>query len=194
MKGHKIKMFKFPNSILKYGQATELLKPYNINTFHEAVLWVWKLPYGRTAEPSNYLLVPIEKKGACSSKHAFLAEIATEQAVALQLYIGIFMMDRKNTPGIGSILEDHHLDSIPEAHCYLLFQNERYDFTSYDISSSPHPQLDFLHEELIQPNQIGNYKNKLHRQWIEQWAKKTNQSLTLDELWVIREKCIKALS
>jgi hypothetical protein len=187
-------MFAFPNPLMKPGRATNLLEPFKIQTLHEAVSWMWKLPYGRTSDRSNYLLVPVEQKGACSAKHAFLAEVAAEQSVALDLYLGIFMMDRDNTPRIGAVLTDHGLQVIPEAHRYLRFQDVRYDFTSYAESKSPHPHLSFIHEEKIAPAQIGNYKTEIHRGWLESWARRTNQKLKPEELWAIRERCIAALS
>jgi hypothetical protein len=140
------------------------------------------------------LLVPVEKKGACSAKHAYLWEVAAEHSIGLDLCIGIFMMDRDNTPGIGSALSDCGLESIPEAHCFLKYRAERYDFTSHAESAVPHPQLTFIYEEKITPSQIGTYKTQLHKHWLEQWAHETKQSADLSELWSIRERCIAALS
>lgn len=186
-------MFEFPDLILMPGQATNLLVPFGIRTFHEVITWVWRLPYSRTSDRSNYLLVPVERKGACSAKHAFLAQVAAEQLIPLNLCIGVFMMNDENTSGVGPILEENGLDAIPEAHCYLKYEDKIYDFTFYK-NALPHPQLNFLYEELITPHQIGEHKTQLHRQWLEQWSQETNQVLTVDELWLVREKCILALS
>lgn len=183
-----------PNNLLQPGKATHLLAPYGVQTFHEAVLWVWKLTYGRTSDRSNYLLVPVEQRGACSTKHAFLSEIALEQSIPLRLHIGIFLMNRDNTPGIGSILEDNGLTSIPEAHCYLKYENMRYDFTIYEEPPMSHPQLNFLYEELISSSQIGSYKVNLHQKWLKNWLRDSDHALPFENLWKIREKCIEALS
>ncbi|MBK7962429.1 MAG: hypothetical protein IPK04_15330 [Bdellovibrionales bacterium] len=187
-------MFSFPNKSLQPGKVTNLLTPYGIRTFHEAILWLWKLPYRRTSDRSNYLLVPIEQRGACSVKHALLCEVALEQSIPLHLHIGIFMMDRENTPGIGFILEDHGLTSIPEAHCYLKCENMRYDFTVYENPSMNRPQFEFVHEERVSSDQIGSYKVNLHHKWIKNWIHDSNQVLPFEDLWKIREKCIEALS
>jgi hypothetical protein len=187
-------MFTFPDLNLKIGPISKLLQPFGIKTFHEAVHWVWRLPYGRTSDRSNNLLVPVEQKGACSAKHAFLAHLAFEQEIALELIIGIFMMNQSNTPGIGSTLLDKGLESIPEAHCYLRFQNTRYDFTSFSESAQPTVNLDIIHEEKIQPTQIGQYKIDLHKRWMDNWAQNSKVSIGQNELWALREKCIAALS
>jgi hypothetical protein len=187
-------MFSFPNCSLHAGKATDLLAPYGVQTFHEAILWVWKLPYGRTSDRSNCLLVPVEQKGACSAKHAFLSAVAFEHSIPLELYLGIFLMNRENTPGIGSLLEDNGLTSIPEAHCYLKYENARYDFTVYEEPSRCHPTHEFLYEEFILPVQIGNYKVTLHQAWLKKWLRDSKQAISFENLWKIREECIEALS
>lgn len=187
-------MFSFPNNPLHPGKATNLLSPYGIQSFHEAILWIWRLPYGRTSDRSNFLLVPIEQRGACSAKHAFLSEVAREQSIPLHLYIGIFMMNRQNTPGIGSTLEENGLTSIPEAHCYLKFKNTRYDFTAYAEPPTSCPQVEFLYEERVLSDQIGDYKVSLHQKWMKNWIRNSNQMLLFEKLWKIREKCIETIS
>jgi hypothetical protein len=187
-------MFSFPNHLLRPGEVTNLLATYGIQTFHEAVLWVWRLPYGRTSDRSNYLLVPIEQRGACSAKHAFLSKVASEQMIPLHLHIGIFMMNRENTPGIGNNLEKNGLTSIPEAHCYLKFENTRYDFTTYEDPPISHPKVHFLYEEKISPDQIGSHKVNLHQEWMKNWIRESNQILSFEDLWKIREKCIETLT
>jgi hypothetical protein len=46
-------------------------------------------------------------------------------------------MSEDNTPGVGTMLNAASLTSIPEAHCYLSIEGERFDFTglSADIAS-----------------------------------------------------------
>lgn len=187
-------MFEFPNAKLKTGIATESVKAIGLQTLHEVAHWVWRLPYGRTQDRANYLLIPKEQKGACSGKHALIAKVAEETEVPLFLTVGIFMMNQENTPGIKSILSDAGLESIPEAHCFLTFNNLKYDFTSYQHGNFPIPKMKFLAEERISPAQIGAYKIQIHRRWVERWAVETKQPLTLDELWNIRETCIEALA
>lgn len=187
-------MLHFPNSTLKFGLATDLVKQIGLKTLHEVAHWVWRLPYGRTSDRSNYLLLPQELRGACSGKHAFLAKVAEETDVALRLHIGIFMMNRENTPQIKATLDEVALLAIPEAHCFLKYKESNYDFTRYTKEKSPELNASFLVEQEISPEQIGEYKVNYHRNWLRNWAIETNQSLSFDELWSLRERCILALS
>jgi hypothetical protein len=145
---------------------------------------------------SNGFAVLSEGRGACSSKHALLAALMFEQGLAVSLIVGIYLMDEKNTPGIGDVLLKHGVKRIPEAHCYLKYANERFDFTD------PSTELGYLYEEFlvseseIQPNEIGELKVELHRAFLETWLKSHEDvpSMSSARLWAIREECIQALS
>lgn len=188
--------FVFTDASLKAGSVSNTLAPYKIESFHHAVDWIWKLPYGRNSDRSNYLLVPQEQRGACSTKHAFLAALAQEQGIELTLTVGIFLMNGINTPKIAQTLVESKLKDVPEAHSYLTFDGQRFDFTVYDPENpSCDVQLEFLHEEEITPQQIGGYKIKLHQEWIQSWLSKNPKiGLSFNEVWKVRESCIQALS
>ena len=70
-----------------------------INNWNELTKYIQNLPYGRNSNRHDLSLVLREKQGTCSSKHAFLKEIAAENKLEnIKLYIGIYKMNsRKNT-------------------------------------------------------------------------------------------------
>ena len=49
----------------------------------------------------------------------------------------------------------------------------------------------FLHEEEIEPIQIGEYKVDVHKRFVRRWAKE--RGLDPVHLWRVREECIAAL-
>jgi hypothetical protein len=75
------------------------------------------------------MAVLTEGRSTCSTKHALLAELATEQHLPVALMLGIYLMSERNTPGVGSVLTRHGLAEIPEAHCYLMHDGVRIDVT-----------------------------------------------------------------
>jgi hypothetical protein len=141
------------------------------------------------------MAVLTENRGTCSTKHALLAELASEQRLPLALMLGIYLMNERNTPGVGCVLAHHGLAEIPEAHCYLMHNALRIDITR-DITVSTEPIAALLHEEQITPAQIGLHKVKVHQEFLRNWLKSIEfgRSWTFDELWRIREECIAALS
>lgn len=166
-----------------------------IKDFHSAIRHVWDLPYGRNSNSADYTLVLTEKKGTCSTKHAILAKLAQEHEEEIHFMTGIYEMSEQNTPGVGNVLQKYGLSYLPEAHCYLIYQGRRFDFTRH-LESNGQPIDSFLYEETIQPGQIGDYKRKLHQAFLQQWLRDEQlDSITCWEaLWGIREECIQALA
>lgn len=178
-------------SIQPRGEISGAFLQFDIDHFHQAARTVRDLPYGRTSQKTCLPLVLEQGRGTCSTKHALLAQLAAEQDIdAVQLTLGIYEMSEQNTPGVGQVLHDNNLSSIPEAHCYLSIQGQRFDFTTPETSVS----LDeMLAEEVIDPTQIGEYKIQFHLQYLAEWCAETRPNFSTDELWAIREACIAAL-
>ncbi len=122
-----------------------------------------QLPYGRNKNRADLNLVLAEKKGTCSSKHAFIKKIAEENSwTDIELLIGIYKMNHLNTPKIGSTLTDNGFDFIPEAHCYLKIGNQRIDITNVN-SSFENVKNDILEEHQINSTQVNTFKVEIHQ-------------------------------
>lgn len=155
-----------------------------VKTFH----------YGRNSNRSDHSLVWYERKGSCSSKHAFLKYIATlNQIEGVELILCMYKMTAQNTAKVGAILAEFNLDYLPEAHCYIRFRGEAVDVTTMtsDFSSI---QNDIIEEQIIQPDQVSSYKVEYHQSFIREWGKIHHPKKSFEALWSIREKCILALS
>ena len=161
-----------------------------VRDFRSAAHHVTSLPYGRNTDRSDYRLVLEEGRGTCSTGHALLAALAREHGWPVGLRLGIYEMDGLNTPGVGPVLRRYGLACIPEAHCYLAYRGVRVDLTGVGDAEKPIHAL--LHEEEIEPHQIGGYKLGRHRNFIRRWA--TDRGLDAEAVWRAREECIRALS
>lgn len=164
-------------------------------TYRDAAYLVYRLPYARTCLRTDLLAVLGERRGTCSSKHALLAQLATEQRLPVKLMLGFYLMNERNTPGVGAVLARHGLAEIPEAHCYLLYERNRIDVTRA-VESPAEAISRFLNEEEISPPQIGSYKVNLHQDYLRKWLRSARLPgmWTFDELWRVREQCITALA
>jgi hypothetical protein len=170
-----------------------LFRAAGVHDFADAARHILALPYGRIADRSKFWLVLEEGRGTCTTKHALLAELAREQQIDVDLTLGIYEMNERNTPGVGRVLSRHGLTYIPEAHCYLLYKGGRIDVTGVPAGAQPIDH--FLHEEPITVDQIGAYKNDLHQRFLRDWIARTDavRGRSLDDVWRIREACIAAL-
>lgn len=180
--------------LLGAGPVTQRFRAAGVSDFVGAADLVWRLPYGRITDRSQVWLVLEEGRGTCTTKHALLSELAQEQAIDVQLILGIYEMSERNTPGVGAVLDKYGLACIPEAHCFLRYQGARIDVTG--VAPGAEPIERFLHEEPITIEQIGAYKIDRHRRFLGAWlvGRDGAPALSLDEAWRIREECIAALS
>jgi hypothetical protein len=161
-----------------------------LGDYREAARHVRNLPYGRNSDRSEWRLVLEEGRGTCSTKHALLAELARENGLPVALVLGVYEMDAANTPGVGAVLREHGLRCVPEAHCYLAHNGARVDLTRERGGAE---QIEgFLHEEEIEPHQIGEYKVQAHRDFVRRWAGR--RGLDPARVWQAREECIAALA
>ncbi len=175
------------------GPLSQLAIKLNLENWEGLTQFVRELPYGRNANRHDLGLVLTEQKGTCSSKHALLKAIADENNFDVKLLLGIYKMNHINTPGIGNHLIDNHLEFIPEAHCYLEIAGKKFDYTT--TNSSIERIQNYILEELeIQPNQVSEFKVELHKKYIKKWAVSKQLTISFEELWEIREHCIKNLS
>jgi|HubBroStandDraft_5_1064220.scaffolds.fasta_scaffold509578_1 hypothetical protein len=184
-----------PKILSRGGPVTTAFLHAGLADFRSAAQWVCSLPYGRNSDPNAQLIVFTEGRGTCSTKHALIRRLAIEQRLDVALSIGIYEMTAQNTPGVGAVLEKYDLKALPEAHCYLRFGQKRVDLTRFSVRPPTEGISSFLHEEDIEPEQIGSYKIKLHRQFLSLWmTRRETIGYNLDELWRIREECIAGLS
>lgn len=167
----------------------------DIRDFDNAAQFIRHLPYSRNTDKNNLLTVFTDRCGTCSTKHALLKQLATENNRAdLRLILSIFKMNSRNTPEIAVTLTKHGLEYIPEAHTYLKYQDRIIDHTKPSFDPLTY-ESDILEELEIEPSQITDFKVAYHKAFLEEWLER-NPSIpySTDELWTIREQCIRDLA
>jgi hypothetical protein len=111
----------------------------------------------------------------------------------VQLILCLFKMDGENTRSVKSILERTGLPYMPEAHNYLRVNGEILDVMKKNWSITMFPET-ILEEHEIMPEQITDYKVAYHKAFLQNWLNQHPEiKYNLEELFTIREECIKAL-
>lgn len=174
------------------GPLSAAVRGLGFESFAEVAELICTLPYGRVADDEDREAILRERRGTCSSKHRFLAALAHESGhTDVLLMIGLYKMSGRNTPGVGSVLAAARVDAIPEAHCYLMHEGRRYDFTGLASGqSSPFDSL--IDERSVAPDDLPSVKLKCHQEAISQWAMKVG--LNFERAWDLREECIASLA
>ena len=126
----------------------------------------------------------------------FLSHVSLSIIVQItsSVLFGIFKRNSSNTKEIEQTLKTHNLEYLPEAHNYLKYKNEIYDFTKKH--SKPSDFVNELLEEIeIKPEQITSFKVDYHKEYLKKWLTENGKiKFTLNEIWKIREKCIENLT
>lgn len=163
-------------------------------TWEDLVRSVRNFKYGRGENRGDFEKVWYQRMGTCSTKHGFLYRVAKLNGFnTVQLIVGIYLMTPSNTPKVGTVLEQHQLEGIPEAHCYLKVGDTYLDATSSN-SSYEGIASDIMNEKVVEPEFLISDKIDHHKKFMDAWRKEINSNLSLGELWSIREECIQALS
>lgn len=185
--------YDFP--IRSAAPASSRFLEKGIGTFAAAAGFVRALPYGRNADKHDPLAVFAEEKGTCSTKHALLCRLARENGHdEVQLMLGLYRMNARNTPKAAAVLQENGLEYLPEAHSYLLINGVTLDCTGI-ATSADWFRPDLIQEISIDPEQIVDFKVDWHRQQLVRWLEAQPQvPYDLEALWQIREACIRALS
>lgn len=163
-------------------------------SWEDLVRSVRNFRYGRNSNREDFTLVWTERRGTCSSKHAFLYQIAEQNQFAeVELRMGIYLMTAENTPKVAEVLNKFELSGIPEAHCYLKVKNEYLDATTVKSDYRLFSDQIFV-EKIITPSFMISEKEQEHRSFLQNWILENKIDYTFDQIWSIREKCIDALS
>lgn len=172
---------------------TQLVRSKNINNWSDLIELTKNLSYGRNHNRNDFSLVLKEDKGTCSSKHSFLKKIAElNEFQNIKLVLGIYRMNHLNTPKIGKTIINSGLEYIPEAHCYLRINQQRIDITNRDSNIDNFKKY-IIEEVEIKPEQVSIFKVEYHKNYLRKWIEENEIKKTFEEIWDIREECIKKL-
>ena len=100
-------------------------------------------------------------------------------------------MSEANTPGVWAVLQRASISSIPEAHCYLMVEQERFDFTGLPLGNES-PFMSVFEEHVVPLQMLGQSKTGLHIHALEVWA--SGAGMSINRAWSAREACIAALT
>lgn len=187
-------LFRKPPLLKSKDPLTQEVRNLGIKDWAVFVEYIRMLPYGRNKNRTDMSLVLKEGRGSCSSKHALLKSIADINKIDdVTLWLVMFKMNGNNTPAIKELLDDSNFEFIPEAHCVI----QQYGFftdVTHATSSFDDIEFDVLESVKISPKQVGKYKVDYHQKYLKAWLEDQGRSEMYNELWSLREACIKALA
>lgn len=154
----------FPDQpILTNGPIARAFLGMGIDDFHTACRFVHELPYGYNADRDDLMILFKENMGSCTTKHAVIATLAAELAIAIDKHIGIYAMTEALVTGTQQILDRYALPYLPMVHCFLVFEGHRVDLSQGNRNGKNGPIDDFLYTERVAATIPGKDEYLLYR-------------------------------
>jgi hypothetical protein len=143
---------KLPDKeIISAGKISEKFLQLKIHSFKEACLYVHNLPYGYNSDKDDELILFKENKGSCTTKHGVIAKLAEELEIPLYKKVGIYKLTEEITEGAERIMEKYAVPFIPMIHCFLVFEDYRFDLTEGNNNGKKTSIEEFIHDEKVIP-------------------------------------------
>jgi hypothetical protein len=139
------------NDIEPLGILSNEFLERGIATFKDACNFVHDLDYGYNTNYEDPLILFKELHGTCTSKHAVIAGLAQELGIPLYKSIGIYRFTEDITDGVEEILLKYDLPYIPMVHCFLVYNNLRFDMTEGNNNGKKKLLEDFIYTEIVDP-------------------------------------------
>ena len=133
------------------GEISRKFLELGIKTFKEACLFVHEMEYGYNSNKDNKMILFIEKKGTCTTKHAVIASLAEELKIPLYKKVGIYKLTETIVTGTNEILKKNKIPYVPMIHCFLIYKQYRFDLTEGNKNGKNTSIEKFIHEEKVIP-------------------------------------------
>lgn len=137
--------------ITTLGILSEKFLELGIKSFKEACYYVHNLEYGYNSDYDDKMILFKEKKGTCTTKHAVIAGLAEELGIPLFKYVGVYKFTEDISNGVDKILKKYGVPYAPMVHCFLVYENHRFDLTEGNNNGKKSSIDKFIHIEKVDP-------------------------------------------
>ena len=143
---------KLPDAeIILVGDLSKKFLELGIHSFKEACFYVHKIDYGYNSNYEDRMIFFKEKKGSCTSKHAVIAGLAEELGLPLYKHVCVYKFTEEITEGVQKILDKYNVPYIPMVHCFLVYNDYKFDLTEGNNNGKKVPIDEFIHAEKVDP-------------------------------------------
>ena len=141
-----------PNAEIKpVGEFSIRFLDLGIKTFKDACDYVHNIDYGYNTNYEDKMIFFKENKGTCTTKHAVIAGLAQELEIPLYKHVCVYKFTEEITTGVTEILKKFEIPYIPMTHCFLVYENYRFDLTEGNHNGKKIPINDCIHAERVDP-------------------------------------------
>jgi len=143
---------KLPDAEIKpVGEISKVFLNLGIKSFKEACDYVHNSEYGYNSNADIKMIFFKENMGTCVTKHATIAGLAKELNIPLYKHVGIYKFTEEISTGTNEILKKYNLPYVPMAHCFLVYNNYRFDLTEGNCNGKNTSIEEFIYTEKVDP-------------------------------------------
>jgi hypothetical protein len=143
---------KLPEAELKsVGEFSIKFLGLGIKTFRGACDYVHNIDYGFNTNYEDRMILFKEKRGSCTSKHAVIASLAQELNIPLYKHVCVYKFTEEITTGADEILKNFEIPYVPLVHCFLVYENFRFDLTEGNNNGKKTHIEECIHSERVDP-------------------------------------------
>ncbi|MCK5184477.1 MAG: hypothetical protein KAJ76_03840 [Candidatus Heimdallarchaeota archaeon] len=133
------------------GVISKKFLELGITSFKEACLYVHNIEYGYNSDKDDKMILFKENLGSCTTKHGVIATLAEELNIPLHKKVGIYKLTEVISTGTNKILKKYSIPYVPMIHCFLVYENYRFDLTEGNNNGKNTSIEEFIHDEKVIP-------------------------------------------
>ena len=143
---------KLPDKeITSSGKISKKFLELNITSFKDACYFIHNLDYGYNKNYDDEMILFKEKKGTCTSKHGIIASLAKELNIPLYRHVCVYKFTEEITNGADEILKKYNIPYVPMVHCFLVYDQYRFDLTEGNNNGKKKPIDEYIISERVDP-------------------------------------------
>lgn len=143
---------KLPDKeITSSGKISKKFLELNITSFKDACYFIHNLDYGYNKNYDDEMILFKEKKGTCTSKHGIIAGLAKELNIPLYRHVCVYKFTEEITNGADEILKKYNIPYVPMVHCFLVYDQYRFDLTEGNNNGKKKPIDEYIISERVDP-------------------------------------------
>lgn len=143
---------KLPDVEIKpVGKLSKKFLELGIKSFREACEYVHNSEYGYNTNVDDKMIFFKENMGTCTTKHAVIGGLAEELNIPLHKHVGVYKFTEEISTGANEILKKYDLPYVPMAHCFLVYNDYRFDLTEGNCNGKNTSIEEFIYTEKVDP-------------------------------------------
>jgi hypothetical protein len=133
------------------GKISKKFLQLGINSFKEACNYIHNIEYGYNSTYDDDMILFKENKGTCTTKHAIIAGLARELDLPIHKNVGVYKFTEEITTGTQDILDKYKIPYVPMVHCFLVYNNYRFDLTEGNKNGKKKDINEFIETREVDP-------------------------------------------